>query len=337
MKDLQDGRSSMVISSAADTVVNRKHGNPSGSSLKDPSNFSPQTADNRFTQGSIMDKAHNELQEMLHAMPSSARTTVVQGSNITEQQPILAKCGACSGAVYANDLAVNAIGKTYHQHHFQCFVCRKGLAGDTFFEKNSNPYCEKCMNEAFLLPTCAFCGDKIKGRCINAVEKSWHPEHFFCSQCGKQFPPGAAFLEHEGKAYCEPDYYNMFAPKCATCDKAILDEVISALGKSFHADCFLCAETNCKVLLTDSGTFFDYNGKPYCETHYHSARGSLCASCQKPITGRCITAIGKKFHPEHFVCAFCKKNLGTLGSGTGSFKDHDGKPYCVNCHVKLYA
>lgn len=51
-------------------------------------------------------------------------------------------------------------------------------------------------------------------------------------------------------------------------------------------------------------------------------------------------AIGKKFHPEHFVCAFCKKNLTSVGATSGaaaSFKEHDGKPYCVNCHVKLYA
>lgn len=57
------------------------------------------------------------------------------------------------------------------------------------------------------------------------------------------------------------------------------------------------------------GSFFDHEGMPYCETHYHAKRGSLCAGCSKPITGRCITAMFKKFHPEHFVCAFCLKQL----------------------------
>lgn len=54
---------------------------------------------------------------------------------------------------------------------------------------------------------------------------------------------------------------------------------------------------------------------PYCETHYHAKRGSLCAGCSKPITGRCITAMFRKFHPEHFVCAFCLKQLNK-----GTFK-----------------
>lgn len=48
---------------------------------------------------------------------------------------------------------------------------------------------------------------------MNALEKHWHPDHFFCSQCGRHFPPGQGFMEKDGKAYCEEDYFNMFAPK----------------------------------------------------------------------------------------------------------------------------
>ncbi|KPJ07936.1 Paxillin [Papilio machaon] len=31
------------------------------------------------------------------------------------------------------------------------------------------------------------------------------------------------------------------------------------------------------------GSFFEHEGQPYCETHYHGKRGSLCAGCHKPI------------------------------------------------------
>ena len=80
-----------------------------------------------------------------------------------------------------------------------------------------------------------------------------------------------------------------------------------------------------------AGSFFDHEGMPYCETHYHARRGSLCAGCHKPITGRCITAMYKKFHPEHFVCAFCLKQLNK-----GTFKEQNEKPYCHPCFVKLF-
>lgn len=36
------------------------------------------------------------------------------------------------------------------------------------------------------------------------------------------------------------------------------------------------------------GSFFDHEGLPYCETHYHAKRGSLCAGCHKPITGNAV-------------------------------------------------
>lgn len=81
-----------------------------------------------------------------------------------------------------------------------------------------------------------------------------------------------------------------------------------------------------------NGSFFDHDGQPYCESHYHERRGSLCSGCQKPITGRCITAMGKKFHPEHFACAFCLKQLNK-----GTFKEQNEKPYCQSCFVKLFS
>lgn len=80
-----------------------------------------------------------------------------------------------------------------------------------------------------------------------------------------------------------------------------------------------------------NGSFFEHDGQPYCEVHYHERRGSLCSGCQKPITGRCITAMAKKFHPEHFVCAFCLKQLNK-----GTFKEQNDKPYCQNCFLKLF-
>ncbi|KAJ7314122.1 hypothetical protein JRQ81_006059 [Phrynocephalus forsythii] len=80
-----------------------------------------------------------------------------------------------------------------------------------------------------------------------------------------------------------------------------------------------------------NGSFFEHGGRPFCEIHYHKQRGSLCSGCEKPITGRCITAMARKFHPEHFVCAFCLKQLNK-----GTFKEQNDKPYCHPCFIKLF-
>lgn len=64
-------------------------------------------------------------------------------------------------------------------------------------------------------------------------------EHFFCAQCGKQFGE-EGFHEREGKPYCRDDYFDMFAPKCGACNRAIMENYISALNAQWHPECFVC-------------------------------------------------------------------------------------------------
>ncbi|MEQ2205499.1 hypothetical protein XENOCAPTIV_000711 [Xenoophorus captivus] len=166
----------------------------------------------------------------------------------------------------------------------------------------------------------------------------------------------SSFHVKDGKAFCRKDYFDMFAPKCGGCTRAILENYISALNSLWHPECFVCRVSHWlhpKLFIFKdpfhkhsvfrfvfqecftpfiNGSFFDHDGQPYCESHYHERRGSLCSGCQKPITGRCITAMGKKFHPEHFVCAFCLKQLNK-----GTFKEQNDKPYCHGCFVKLFS
>lgn len=50
----------------------------------------------------------------------------------------------------------------------------------------------------------------------------------------------AGFHEKDGKAYCRRDYFDMFAPKCGGCARAILENYISALSSLWHPECFVC-------------------------------------------------------------------------------------------------
>ena len=76
-------------------------------------------------------------------------------------------------------------------------------------------------------------------KCVTALGATWHPEHFFCAQCGRPFGDDG-FHEKDGKAFCRADYFEMFAPKCGGCARAIVDNYISALTRHWHPECFAC-------------------------------------------------------------------------------------------------
>lgn len=233
-------------------------------------------------------------------------------------------CATCGAAILGE--LVQAMGRTFHPEHFACGSCRESLGSKPFFETNGVPYCERCYKNSYC-PKCAHCDQPISDRCVTALNKKWHSEHFLCTTCLKPFS-GGVFFEKDGRAYCEDDFNGLFSPKCQSCKEAIKGDCINALGGQWHPEHFSC--TYCQKSF-NGASFFEYNGKPYCETHYHQQTGSLCSGCGKPITGRCVNALGKKWHPEHFVCAFCMNPL----SGS-SFTEHNSKAYCKECHGKLF-
>ncbi|XP_037092156.1 paxillin-like isoform X2 [Pollicipes pollicipes] len=243
-----------------------------------------------------------------------------QGVNTTHK----GTCAACDKPIAGQ--VITALGKTWHTEHFTCAHCNMELGNRNFFERDGLPYCENDYHNLFS-PRCDYCQGPIIDKCVTALGRTWHPEHFFCDQCGQPFGE-AGFHERDGKAYCRADYFNMFAPRCGACTQPVMENYISALNSQWHPECFVCKD--CQQSF-ENGSFFEYEGHPYCETHYHAKRGSLCAGCHKPITGRCVTAMFRKFHPEHFVCSFCLKQLNK-----GTFKEQADKPYCHQCFDKLF-
>ncbi|NXT19806.1 LPXN protein, partial [Syrrhaptes paradoxus] len=246
---------------------------------------------------------------------------------------------------------LTALGQTWHPEHFACAHCGQELGGRPFFERGGRAYCEEDYHQAFS-PRCAYCAGPIREvspplppclpppppaaaasprlflqKVLTALDQTWHPEHFFCAHCGKVFGDDG-FHERSGKPYCRQDFLAIFAPKCHGCERPVTDNYLSALGGVWHPECFVCAECTSGFA---SGSFFELEGWPYCELHFHQRQGSICHGCSRPVTGRCITAAGRKYHPEHFICAYC---LGQLQKGT--FREQGDKMYCHTCHDKLF-
>jgi paxillin len=234
-------------------------------------------------------------------------------------------CGTCGQPILGE--VITALGRTFHPEHFVCATCRSPLGSAQFFELNGQCVCQRCNSDAHS-EKCGHCNQPVAGRVINALGKKWHPEHFICTQCTQPFA-GGQFFERDGKPYCETDFYDLFAPKCGQCNQAIRGDCINALGKQWHPEHFACSTCGKDF---GNGSFFEHAGMPYCDQHYHNQTGSLCGGCNKPITDRAINALGKKWHPEHFVCAFCMNPLNGQ-----NFSEANGKAYCGECHGKLFS
>ena len=54
----------------------------------------------------------------------------------------------------------------------------------------------------------------------------------------------------------------------------------------------------------------------------------MCARCKKPIDGEVLYLNKEKFHPNHFSCTMCKKELNS------NCKELDQKLYCPPCYEK---
>ncbi|XP_053177947.1 leupaxin isoform X2 [Scomber japonicus] len=233
-------------------------------------------------------------------------------------------CAACNKSVVGK--MITALGEVWHPEHFVCVACKTELGTSTFYERDGQPYCNKDYEELFC-PRCAYCKGPVLQNILTAMDQTWHPEHFFCTFCGERFGPDG-FLEKDGKPYCCKDFYHLFAPKCSGCGEPVKENYLTAANGTWHSECFVCSD--CLQPFPD-GCFMEMNGRPLCSKDFHSRQGTLCGSCNEPIIGRCISALERKFHPEHFICAFCLRQLSQ-----GIFKEQDGKPYCTPCFSKLF-
>ncbi|KAJ7992964.1 hypothetical protein DPEC_G00267530 [Dallia pectoralis] len=286
---------------------------PDNRQVKDESTNSPKTSDLKASTQKKTDAIDDLLGDLNSDMEKMGVRTVAKGH-----------CASCGKVILGK--MITALGQTWHPEHFVCVVCQGELGAAGFFEREGKAYCDEDYKNLFS-PRCGYCKGPIMQNILTAMDQSWHPEHFFCSHCGERFGP-EGFLENDGKPYCPRDFYQLFAPKCSGCGESVRDNYLTAANGTWHPNCFVCSD--CLNPFTD-GCFLELDGRPLCSIHYHSRQGTLCGGCGEPISGRCISAMDRKFHPEHFVCAFCLRKLSQ-----GVYKEQAGKPYCSACHTKLF-
>ena len=116
---------------------------------------------------------------------------------------------------------------------------------------------------------------------------------------------------------------------CAACMRPMTGQFVRALGGVYHLDCFRCADCHCTVASKFFSSTEDMAGPvrrpfPLCETDYFRRLDLLCHQCGRALRGSYITALGAKYHVEHFTCSVCPTVFGP----NDSYYEHGGRVYC---------
>jgi LIM and senescent cell antigen-like-containing domain protein 1/2 len=185
-------------------------------------------------------------------------------------------------------------------------------------------------------PPCANCGEMIIGQCLNALGKTYHPEHFVCACCSQPFQ-GGKFMIKDDEPYCETDYFELFGNRCRTCKEIIRAQYVSAGPYFFHPEHFVCFTCGKKLIGTKYKTQENSDDMPVLCVDCHVKRvvtidpnEKMCARCKKPIVGQWITLKGQTMHPEHFRCEEC----GCAFTG-GNCHEYEGALYCTEHYEAL--
>lgn len=92
---------------------------------------------------------------------------------------------------------------------------------------------------------------------------------------------------------------------------------------------FSCAQ--CFQVFKD-GTFFEFEGRKYCEHDFQVLFAPCCGKCGEFVIGRVIKAMNQNWHPGCFRCEHCHIELADLG-----FIKSGGRALCHECNAKLKA
>ncbi|XP_019358412.1 PREDICTED: actin-binding LIM protein 1 isoform X4 [Gavialis gangeticus] len=183
---------------------------------------------------------------------------------------------------------------------------------------------------------CHKCGEPCKGEVLRVQARHFHIKCFTCKVCGCDLAQGGFFIKN-GEYLCTLDYQRMYGTRCNGCGEFVEGEVVTALGKTYHPNCFAC--TICKRPFPP-GDRVTFNGRdclcqmcaqPMSFSPKEVSSTSNCAGCGRDIkNGQALLALDKQWHLGCFKCKACGKVL------TGEYISKDGVPYCEKDYQVLF-
>lgn len=244
-------------------------------------------------------------------------------------------CSRCNGYIVGR--FIRALNKCWHPNCLQCDLCQISLTDQGFVKYKNQALCYDCnAKEKAKLNRNSYICFKCKSFIEETEEplryknETYHSYHFNCNSCGIELKSDAR--QKDDNLYCLKCHDNRLGiPICGACRRPVEERVVTALGKNWHVQHFVCASCEKPFL---GKRHYEVKGLAYCEQHYYQLFGHQCHTCEKVIEGDIVSALGKFYCVRHFNCNFCGTEFTV---GKSKFYDVGSNPCCKKCYKKFPA
>ncbi|GCB62223.1 hypothetical protein scyTo_0007191 [Scyliorhinus torazame] len=185
---------------------------------------------------------------------------------------------------------------------------------------------------------CAFCNQLVPPNipAVVAMKKIFHEDCLKCRKCQSGLA-GKTYYNLNDNPHCDSCYQDTME-KCRKCRKPIREQIIRAMDKAFHPECFTCVV--CNRLIGSERFGVNKSNEIHCLEDFQRKYAPQCCVCNMPIIPETvkeeclnIELFGLHFHVNCYRCEKCGIILSPDPIEEGCFPLNK-QILCKTCHMR---